>query len=504
MTSRPAPFRPNAHLITLLVGALAIGACGTEASTPAAATDAGATDGTGSDAGDAGSTDAVAGSDTAGGDAAGGDTAGNADAKSADAGPAKVNTLLADGPYFIGIKLSLAGTQLRLKAVVSAEGTKGAGGTLRSFDIYGLGAADDWVSEAPIGAVKDVAVKADGTFTASFGKVTIPAKSSPTGTPVDSNLAVVGTVDSDNNTFCGELTGDIPAFEANLKGSTFKAVAFGKQVDPYQVSCATTIKLYEGIKTCPTLKAGPNTFKSAEFDRSFVLNLPASATGTAKLPLVFVYHGNGGNAAGMLTATGWPAIQTGETNDPFILIAPETTADVNGSKPVLDWRYGEKVFDTDNRELVFFDDMIKCVASQYSVDTNRIYVTGMSGGGMMTTFLTANRSKVIAASAPFSGGYLHTWPKGAAKVPMLVIWGGAGDSAFSQNFDLLAKALIKSLTDAGTFFAQCNHKTGHKIPYTLVPHTWTFLKAHAIGQAGAPPFELGLPFFPSYCSVPKK
>ncbi len=210
--------------------------------------------------------------------------------------------------------------------------------------------------------------------------------------------------------------------------------------------------VYENIAKCPTLKAGMNKMTSATFDRQFMLVLPAAATGTdsvAKLPIVFVYHGNTGNAAGILKSTTWDTMHANETADPFILVAPETSAIVGDSKPVLDWRYGEKVFDADNRELVFFSDMLKCIGEQHAVNTDRVYVTDMSGGGMMTTFLTAHRGKHIAAAAPLSGGYLHDWPKEAAQVPMLVTWGGEKDEAYNQNFHTLAQTVMKALKDNG-------------------------------------------------------
>ncbi|HAN30010.1 MAG TPA: hypothetical protein DCQ06_00295, partial [Myxococcales bacterium] len=218
-------------------------------------------------------------------------------------------------------------------------------------------------------------------------------------------------------------------------------------------------------------------------------------------PIVMIYHGNTGSAASILKSMGWLQIQAAESEDPFIIVAPETTAEVNGSKPVLDWRYGEKVFNLDNRELVLFDDLTKCVAEQLNGDANRVYVTGMSAGGMMSTFLSATRGAKIAASAPFSGGILHTWPKDATKTPMMFSWGGPTDNAYQQNFDTLALNLIKELDANGWWYAKCNHNTGHKSPITLVQKAWSFLKAHKLGEG--PKFKDGLPTdFPDFCVIP--
>ena len=426
------------------------------------------------------------------------------DGATADGGADTANesTLIADGEYFTGFKLSLAGAQLRMKVDITVTGEAGKGGSFKTFDVYGLGAASDWVSPEPIGSLKDVPIAADGTFTADMGKFVVPAKSSPTGTPVESNLVIKGTVDSENNTMCGALEGAIPAFEADLKGSTFKAVPWGTEKDPYEVSCETEVKQYKPIDKCPTLKAGQNKMVSAEFDRGFTVSLPAAATTTKdKLPMLFVYHGNTGNATGILQSMGWLKIQAAETESPFIIVAPETTTEVNGSKPVLDWRYGEKAFDMDNRELVFFDDLRKCVAEQFNGDSDRLYVSGMSAGGMMSSFLSAHRGGDIAASAPFSGGYLHEWPSDATKSPMMFSWGGPTDTAYQQNFHTLALNMFEALDANGWWYAQCNHNTGHKSPSALVALAWEFLKAHRLGEG--PKFKDGLPAdFPDYCKVP--
>lgn len=477
-----------ALLALLSVSSLVVVGCGSDGDTTSETTPA----------------DAAA-ADGAAADGAAADAGGSSPDGAAVDASKKTNTLLADGEYFVGVKLSLAGAQLRMKVALTAEGEASKGGKLLTFDLYGLGSADDWVSPAPIATAKDVVVKADGTFSVDLGKVTVPAKSSPTGTPVESNMVVIGTVDSKASTFCGSFSGNIPAFEADLKGTTFKAVPFGTQADPYEVGCSINTVTYTPIDKCPKLEVGLNKIKSAGFDRTFLLYLPAAATKTASTghPVVVLYHGNTGSAAGIVKSTGWREIQKGETADPFILIAPDTSALVGDKKPVLDWRYGEKVFDYDNRELVMFDDMLKCVGEQHKIDEKRVYVTGMSAGGMMTTFLSAHRTAKLAATAPFSGGYLHKWPSEGPKTPMLVIWGGEKDFAYSQNFHTLAQTLMKSLTDNKWWFARCNHGTGHNIPVSLVKNAWTFLKGHRLGEAS--PFAKGLPSdFPSFCDLPQK
>ncbi|MCB9739618.1 MAG: prolyl oligopeptidase family serine peptidase [Deltaproteobacteria bacterium] len=447
---------------------------------------------------DDGGSSSATGQDASGADGTAADGSA-ADGTASDTGGA--TPLVANGDYLMGIKLSLGGAQLVMKLSVTAEGEAGAAGKFLTFDVYAANAFG-FVSEAPIASGKDIAIAADGTFAVALGKVTVPGKASPTGTPVEADLTINGTVASDG-TFCGDVTGEVPAFKADLKGSTFRAVPWPSEFPKeYDVVCpGAEAKRYDPIATCPKLAAGSNTMTSATFERTFELYLPAAATDTStKLPIVFLYHGNTGNAKGIAEATGW---NTYYETAGAIVVVPNTTPEVDGSKPVLDWRFAEKVFDRDNRELVFFDDLRKCVAEQYAVDADRLYVTGMSAGGMMTTFLALNRGEAIAAVAPLAGGYLHDFPDAARKVPFLVTWGGPTDMAYSQNFDTLAKGLIANLTEKGHVHHDCEHSLGHKIPPNYVGFVWSWLSAFdrdSKDDAHAGKLPAGAPDF---CSVPK-
>lgn len=434
-------------------------------------------------------------SDTTAGDSTAGDATGS-DGTAADV-KVKVNTLLPDGEYLVGLKLKLGGVQLIAKAAIAATGEAGKGGTLDSIDLYGAHASG-FIGKEPFASAKAVPVAADGSFTIDFGNVVVPGEASPTFTPVPATLKLVGTIGKDG-AVCGQVEGYIPDFEADLKGSTFAAIPWKQPLpEDYPIACAGQGgKVYEPIKTCPSLKAGTNTITSATFERTFELYLPAAATatGAAKLPIVVLYHGNTGNAKGIAADTGWPAA----AGEQAILVVPNTTPLVDGSKPVLDWRYAEKAFDLDNRELVLFDDLLTCVGKQFAADLDRVYVTGMSAGGMMTTFLSAHRSTKIAAAAPLSGGYLHPWPTPERKMPMLFTWGGPTDEAYGQDFHKLAAAVLKTLSDNKHVHVACDHGKGHKIPAGFAAHQWQWLQAFTRTTSGDP-HKGKLPAdFPSWC-----
>ena len=78
-------------------------------------------------------------------------------------------------------------------------------------------------------------------------------------------------------------------------------------------------------------------------------------------------------------------------------------------------------------DVLFLTKMIDTLCSKYTINSNRIYLCGMSNGGFMT-FYTASRSDRFAAIAPMSGlmtnniyvKYKANWP-----LPLLYIHGTA-------------------------------------------------------------------------------
>ncbi len=431
-------------------------------------------------------------------DATSGDSAGDA------AGDSSAAPLIADGEYYLAVNVvPFGGLILPFKAILTASGTLADGGTLKTLELRAISDKETpiYVSD-PIGTVTNVTVAKGGAFTASFADpILIPGKASPTGSDVHvSNFKLSGTISADG-TMCGDMSGTVVEFAKDVATSTFKAVKWGTQAATPESACtAATVKHYAGIATCPTLQAGVNTFTSAERSRRFTVYLPQSNTAT-DLPVVFLYHGVGGSMPGIVSDTGFDKLLASEQ---FVLVVPESERDASGN-PVTqtEWAYGAQAFADDNVDLVFFDDMLKCVSGQYKTNAKRVYITGMSGGGMMTVFTSFSRSDVIAAAAPFSGGYLFKFPSTTNKFPEMVVWGGATDSAFSQNFDLLANALIPALRTDNHFVVQCNHGTGHKWPAEMTAADWAFLKNYTLGGPNTD-FTAPLPkVFPSYCTISK-
>jgi len=129
--------------------------------------------------------------------------------------------------------------------------------------------------------------------------------------------------------------------------------------------------------------------------RQALVYIPATAK-TKPTPVIFAFHGHGGTMRNMYNTHGfdklWPEA---------IFICPQG---LNTPGQLLDseglaagWQMGKQ--DSTNKDLNFFDAMLKSLKADYMVDHKRIYVTGHSNGGSFTYLLWATRGDVFAAVA---------------------------------------------------------------------------------------------------------
>src|SRR4051794_21575421 len=130
-------------------------------------------------------------------------------------------------------------------------------------------------------------------------------------------------------------------------------------------------------------------------ERTALVYLPAN--GKDKAPVVFGFHGHGGNmhfaARGMHFQEAWPeAIVI----YPQGLPTPGIVLDQQGTKP--GWQYEAK--QQGDRDLKFVDAILATLHEKFSVDDSRIYATGFSNGGLFTYVLWAERPHIFAAFAP--------------------------------------------------------------------------------------------------------
>ena len=129
------------------------------------------------------------------------------------------------------------------------------------------------------------------------------------------------------------------------------------------------------------------TYKGKE--RTYLLYVPTSYQGTAKVPLVFNFHGYGSNASQQMMLADFGPIA--DKND-FLVVAPNGQ-DSGGRH----WAFGQEA--GLQNDVTMVDALLKRLEGSLCVDATRVYATGMSDGGAMTAVLACVSSKTFAAFA---------------------------------------------------------------------------------------------------------
>jgi polyhydroxybutyrate depolymerase len=186
-----------------------------------------------------------------------------------------------------------------------------------------------------------------------------------------------------------------------------------------------------------------NSFRFMMFNgriRTYQLHIPPAYDGTEPVPVVIALHGHTG---------GWPELKIGAKLDQkadeegFIVVYPNGHLAppllrfllfINTLMPTLHlWGHIWNCWDyCDIDDVGFIRVLINRLVSKLNINSSRIYITGMSGGGMMTYRLGADLSDIVAAIAPVAGSIGGIWytesslyviPEPAYPLPVIVFHG---------------------------------------------------------------------------------
>lgn len=153
---------------------------------------------------------------------------------------------------------------------------------------------------------------------------------------------------------------------------------------------------------------------SGGIQRTYRLFVPPAVAGQARLPLVFDLHGTGGKAAGRAKETDFEGLAAREG----FAVATLQAEDSRWNVPVATWRADD---------VQYVSDVIDHIAARTCIDPARVYATGFSGGGRMSSLLGCRLNNRIAAIAPV-GGLRWFGPCPGRAVPVLTIHGLADDT----------------------------------------------------------------------------
>lgn len=198
----------------------------------------------------------------------------------------------------------------------------------------------------------------------------------------------------------------IPSGSSELQA--FKTVPSGDAGVPLEAAasgCGTAVKSGTTIET----------FSSGGVQRSYRLHVPKGYDGSKPLALVVNYHGYSSNAK---EQEAYSRMVAQADRSGFITVTPDGT-----NNPQRWYIYGklERGYVDD---FAFTRDLVNRVSGKLCVDAKRIYATGISNGGGMSSIAGCQLSDIFAAIAPVAGSpYSEPNCKNAPPVPVIAFHG---------------------------------------------------------------------------------
>jgi len=163
-------------------------------------------------------------------------------------------------------------------------------------------------------------------------------------------------------------------------------------------------------------------------ERSYLVHPPKDGNAKRPWPVVLMLHGGGGTGAATAWETGWEAKADAAG---FLVVFPNAVAR-DPSRPGSFSRNPQLWNDGSDRfypgqsavdDVRFIDVLLDDLGERFTVDSDRVFVTGFSNGASMSFLLGAQLSNRIAAIAPVAGA---CWREPVAlqrPVPMLYLTG---------------------------------------------------------------------------------
>lgn len=230
-------------------------------------------------------------------------------------------------------------------------------------------------------------------------------------------------------------------------------------------------------------------------EREALLYLPSDYNAAHKYPLIFAFHAYSRDmhvaAERFDCEKYWPeAIVVYPQGLPTIIPIVDPTTARNG------WQ--EKNGDQSDRDLRFFDALLEYFKSHYSIDSQKIFATGFSNGGVFTYLLWAARGEELAAIAPIASILMSKDDRPKLEPKPVFHVGGKNDPLIKYAWQEEMVGFIKTLnqcettgiaagsfqtryvsalgTDLVTYFDE----GGHELPAAAIPRIIEFFKAQEL------------------------
>jgi polyhydroxybutyrate depolymerase len=163
-----------------------------------------------------------------------------------------------------------------------------------------------------------------------------------------------------------------------------------------------------------------HTLRTDDGRREYRVHVPQAPQ--SPMPVVVVLHGGGGNAEDIQAIVGMDALADTEG---FLVVYPDGVGEKRLGQQMNTWNGAYccgKAVDEDVDDVAFLDTVLDDVAERYDTDPARVYMTGISNGGIMASRYGCERPDRVAAIAPVaSPGPPEGCP--ASSVPTLIVHG---------------------------------------------------------------------------------
>jgi polyhydroxybutyrate depolymerase len=173
-----------------------------------------------------------------------------------------------------------------------------------------------------------------------------------------------------------------------------------------------------------TATAQERSIDVAGTPRTYIVHLPNNHAPAQPAPLVFVFHGGGGNATNAGRMSG---MDTKADKEGFIGVYPNGTG--GRANAILltwnAWRCCGAALDNKVDDVGFIRALVDAVARDYPVDRKRVYATGLSNGGMLAYRVGCELGDVFAAIAPVAGALNSDDCRAGPRVSVIVFHGTA-------------------------------------------------------------------------------
>jgi len=180
-------------------------------------------------------------------------------------------------------------------------------------------------------------------------------------------------------------------------------------------------------------------------ETKYLLYLPDGYSDEEKYPLLVFLHGAGerGDDLELVKIHGPPKLIEAGHDFPFIIVSPQVPLDEWWSPDTVVW-------------------LTKEIMDNYSVDTERVYLTGLSMGGFGTWRTTTKYPEMYAAIAPICGGGDPSKAHLIKDVPVWVFHGAKDDVVPIKRSEEMYDALKEYGNIEFTVYPEANHDSWTK------------------------------------------